>query len=321
MPPSNGNWAYGDGGVLPGATPGGATGLGGALLGATDKIQGLFSNANAAAAAKANAQARNGLLNNANQANSFGNQTRGQYGTDSATLQQQIAALQAQQSGQNSVSAMQLQQALQQNLGAQQSMAAGASPQNAAMAARTAAIQSGRLGSAAAGQQAIAGLQERNQATQALGQLGLGMRGQDLQGTLGGYGAANQGYGAMVNPTGDQSFLQQNAGAISGLGALIAASDRRLKTDITDGADDAKSLLDGLKAYAYNYKDDKYGKGKQLGVMAQDLEKGGLKQAVINTPSGKMVDGAKLALGLAAVLPGLDKRLSKLETSSEGDED
>lgn len=277
----------------------------------------IFGNGNGAAATAANQQARAGLANNANQANGFANAAQANYGLDTGQLNRQADYLRQIQSGQNSVSAEQLRQALQQNMAAQRSMAAGASPQNAAMAARTAAIQSAKLGSGLAGQQALAGIQERNAAASQLGNLLGNMRGQDLQGTLGGYNAANQGYGNMINQTGDQSKIQQNSALISAIAAAAAASDRNLKTDIKDGGDDAQKLLEGLKAYSYKYKDDKYGKGKQLGVMAQDLERAGLKAAVTDTPAGKMVDGAKLALGLAAVLPGLNERITRLEDEDE----
>lgn len=277
-----------------------------------DGIKGALGAGSNAGAQQANQQGRAGLVGNAGNAAGFAGGAAGNYGVDTGNMNAQAGYLQQQQNGQNSVSAEQLRQGLQQNLGAQQSMAAGATPQNAAMAARTAAIQSGRLGSAAAGQQAIAGLQERNQATQNLASLYGTMRGQDLQGALGGYGAANQGYGQLINQQGDQGWLQRNAGAISGIGGAIAASDRRLKRDIDDGEGDANGLLEGLKAYSYRYKDDRYGKGKQLGVMAQDLEKV-VPDAVINTPSGKMVNGAKLAGALAAVVPGLHKRIKALE--------
>src|SRR5262249_11352646 len=81
-----------------------------------------------------------------------------------------LEPLQRLASGQDSISAEQLRQGLQQNVAAQRSLAAGAAPANAAMAARTASIQAARLGSGMAGQQAIAGLQERQQAQQALSQ-------------------------------------------------------------------------------------------------------------------------------------------------------
>lgn len=109
--------------------------------------------------------------------------------------------LQGQMQGQNSVSALQLQQALQQNQAAQQSMAAGASPRNAAMAARTAMINSANLGAGLAGQQALAGLQERNAAAQQLGGLQLQQTGQDLNAAQMGYGLAGSSYGTAIgNP-------------------------------------------------------------------------------------------------------------------------
>lgn len=266
---------------------------------------------------KDNQNARAGLLQNASTQGGFGGAGYSNYNNDTAGMQSQIAALQALANGQNSVSAEQLRQGLQQNLAGQQSIAAGASPQNSVMAARTAAIQSGRLGAGLAGQQAVAGLQERQNAQQNLGQLLLGQRGQDVQAALGGFGASNQAYGNSISTTGDKSTLDKLSGLISAGASLggLAASDRRLKTEIADGDDEADKVLDGLKAYSYKYKDSKYGEGKQLGVMAQDLERV-VPDAVINTREGKMVNGAKLAGALAATLPGLNKRLRDLESKS-----
>lgn len=287
------------------------------------------------AARAANQQVASGALG-------LGNQAAGYYGQGQAGLNSSIAALQAQAQGQNSVSAMQLQQGLQQNLAAQQAMAASAAPQNAAAAARTAAIQSGQLGAGLAGQQALAGLQERNQAQQQLGQLQLGQFQTNASAATGGYNAAiNANNASIQNPqkTTGQALLgglgggsqalsllgggggggaagaAMGAGA-SGAGAGVAAglmSDRRLKTNVRDGSNDAAKALSGLKAYSYDYKDEKYGKGKQLGVMAQGLEAAGLGHAIIETPAGKAVHGGKLAAALAAMMPGLDDRISKLE--------
>jgi hypothetical protein len=108
--------------------------------------------------------------------------------------------------GDESVSRMQLGQALQQNQAAQQSMAAGARPGNAAMAARTAAMTAGRQGAGLAGQQAIAGIQERQAAQQSLGNMLMQQRQQELQGALGGRSNANNAFtgaltGAMNTPT------------------------------------------------------------------------------------------------------------------------
>jgi hypothetical protein len=191
------------------------TGLLPAITGGLSSAWDWISGAGKNPASQTNEQARQGLIGNAQDARGFAGTAQANYNQGTDALRGQLAYLQQLQRGQNSVSAEQLRQGLQQNLAAQQSMAAGAAPQNAAMAARTAAIQAGRLGSAASGQQALAGIQERNAAAQQAGQLGLGMRGQDLQGTLGGYGAANSAYGSMINPGGDQSKLQQLAGPLS----------------------------------------------------------------------------------------------------------
>lgn len=123
--------------------------------------------------------------------------------------------------GRHSVAAEQLRQANLQALAQQRAFALSASPNNAPAAARTAAIQMGRLNMGNAGAAAVAGLQERNQAMQqygalgnALGQLQLGQRGQDLSGSL-------QGYGTVLNGQQNQSLLDRiyQAGG-AGLGAL-----------------------------------------------------------------------------------------------------
>lgn len=226
-----------------------------------------------------------------------------------------LAGLQAQANGQNSVSALQLRQGLQQNLAAQRAQAASAAPQNAAMAARTAAIQSSRLGAGLAGQQAVAGLQERNQAQQNYGQLLQGLRGQDLNAATSGRAAAANAYGAGSSGPPAPGWWDQNgkyvtAGATA-LGAAI--SDRRLKRDIRDGDESADKAIKGLRSFMFRYKDDQHGKGDQLGVMAQDLERAGLKHAVIDTPIGKVVHGAKLATANTAMISALGRRLAKLE--------
>lgn len=165
---------------------------------------------------------RTGLNQNAQQAGQFANQAGRNYGANQRGLNDSIAALRATANGQNSVSAEQLRQGNQQALSGQRSFAASASPQNAAMAARTGAMQMGRLNSALAGQQAVAGLQERNQAQQALGQLQLGQSGQNLQGTLGGYGASNQAYGTALG-TPEKNWLERNKNVVDAAGKAFGA--------------------------------------------------------------------------------------------------
>ncbi len=211
--------------------------------------------------------------------------------------------------GQDSVSAEQLRQGLMQNQAAQRSMAAGAAPGNAAMAARTAAMQSARLGSGLAGSQAVAGLQERQQANNALAELIMQQRQQELNAALGSRQNANAALGAYKP---EQSAAQKYGPAIIGaLGGIL--SDKRTKTEIKDGDKAANAALDGLRAYTFKYKDQRNGKGTQTGVMAQDLEKAGLGHAVMETPAGKMVHSGKLAASNTAMVAALAKRVKKLE--------
>jgi hypothetical protein len=102
---------------------------------------------------------------------------------------------------------------------------------------------------------------------------------------------------------------------IAGIAAM--ASDRKLKKNIRDADGDVEDFMKGLKAYKYDYKDEKFGEGKRLGIMAQDLEKTKLgKRAVIDTDEGKMVDVRTLAGALAASTANLNKRLAKVEAGA-----
>lgn len=107
-------------------------------------------------------------------------------------------------------------------------------------------------------------------------------------------------------------------GGLLGAGgqALAAAipSDVRLKEDIEPGDQKVSQLLDALKSYKFDYKDSRHGGDNTLGIMAQDLEKTPMgREAVINTPEGKAIDGQRaLQLALAANA-NLNERLRKLE--------
>jgi hypothetical protein len=241
----------------------------------------------------------------------FADQAQQGYGALGAEAQQVRDYLRGVASGQNSIAGEQLRQGLQQNMAAQRSMAASAAPQNAAMAARTAAIQMGRQGAGMSGAAAMAGLQERRDAQSQLGSMILGQRGQDAQVATGSRGNAIAGYGG-VKPEG--SWLDKYGGAVvGGLAAGAKFSDKRLKEDIDDGDKAANSAIDGLRAYTYKYKDKKLGADNEIGIMAQDLEKAGLKHTIIETPRGKAVNGAALATSNTAMIAALGKRLAKVE--------
>lgn len=157
------------------------------------------------------------LYGQAGAAGGFADQAQGSYGQLGAAATQQQDYLRQLASGQRSVSGEQLRQGLQQNQATQMSLAAGASPQNAAMAARTAAIQSGRLGAGLAGQQAVAGLQEQQAANNSLNNLIMQQRQQELQATLGSRQGAMQGYGAQDAGTPEKSNLGKYGGLIGGI--------------------------------------------------------------------------------------------------------
>lgn len=238
----------------------------------------------------------------------------GQLGGEAAAQRDYLRRL---ASGQDSVSAEQLRQGLQQNVNSQVSMAAGAPVRDQAVAARTAMINAGRLGSQAAGAQSLAGLQERQMAQQGLSSMILQQRGQDLNATLGARQGAIQGYGAGNAGTPEKSWLEKYGPAIQSGASAIAASDRRLKKEVKDGDEHANKTIAGLRSYVFKYKDERHGKGEQFGGMAQEFERAGLKHAVIDTPAGKMVHGAKAATSAIGLVAALGRRVAKLEGSSK----
>jgi hypothetical protein len=257
-------------------------------------------------------QQRQNLENQGGMASWFADVGQQNYGAMSAEAAAAREAMRRRATGQDSLSAEQLRQGLGQQLAMQRSMAAGAAPQNQAMAARNAAIQMGRASSGMSGQAAMAGIQERSQAEKALADMITQQRGQDLSAALGSRQNAISGYGGG---TPEKSTLERYAPLIqAGTGAAaMAASDRRLKKDVKDADDESKRILKGLGTYSYRYKDSKHGEGDQFGVMAQSLEKHGLKHAVIDTPEGKMVHGAKAALSSLGLVAALGRRVEKLE--------
>jgi hypothetical protein len=121
-------------------------------------------------------------------------------------------------SGKISLSGEQLRQGLQQNLSAQRSLAAGANPQNAAMAARNASMNAARLGAGISGQTAMAGIAEREAAMKALQDAILQQRQQELQAALGSRQNAISAYGGV---TPDKSWIEKWGPAIvGGIGAF-----------------------------------------------------------------------------------------------------
>lgn len=169
-------------------------------------------------------QQRTDLGNQGGMASEFGDIGQRNYGQGSADVDAAAEALRRRASGQDSLSAEQLRQGIQQQYAAQRSMAASASPANAAMAARNAAMNMGRAQTGMAGQTAMAGIAERQSAQDALARMLLEKRQQDAQVALQSRQNAISGYGGM-KPEG--SLLDKWGGAVSaGLGAAAAAKGK-----------------------------------------------------------------------------------------------
>lgn len=164
-----------------------------------------------------------GLREQADKASAWADESRGRVGTLTEESAANRARLRDIATGKESVSAMQLAQANQQNQAQQQSMAAGARPGNAAMAARSAAMNAGRQSAGLAGQQAIAGIQERQAAQSALSRALLGERGQDVGAVNAGYGNAAGAYGSALGAAlGQPSDGEKLLGVVQGVGQLAA---------------------------------------------------------------------------------------------------
>ncbi len=120
--------------------------------------------------------------------------------------------------------------------------------------------------------------------------------------------AQSQQQGAQLDAQQRQQMIQ--AGTAIG-GAFM--SDVTAKKNVKRV--DVAKFLDELVPYQYEYKDEKHGEGKQLGVLAQDLEKSEQGQkSIINTAEGKMVDPSKLQGPMMASLADLHQRLKNLES-------
>lgn len=96
--------------------------------------------------------------------------------------------------------------------------------------------------------------------------------------------------------------------------ATYAASDKKLKKNISDGSKMAQSFLDSLRAIEFDYKDPQFdGEGRWGGVLAQDVEKGPGKVMVGEDERGKNLDFVKGLSLMMAGMGNLNDRVKKLE--------
>lgn len=132
---------------------------------------------------------------------------------------------------------------------------------------------------------------------------------QKRSGQAGILSANQQAQGANSKNKADAT--NQMIGTGVAVGSLMA-SDEDLKKKVNDP--DMESFLNNLSAKQYQYKDESFGEGEQLGIMAQDLEKSEVgDQIVEDTSVGKMVDTTKSTGPILAALAYLNERLNKME--------
>lgn len=161
---------------------------------------------------------RNDLDYQGQEASGFANEGQDAYTglrAEQNAARQQLAD---QASGKISLSAEQLRQGLGQQVAQQRSLAAGAAPGNAAMAARQAAMNTARLGYGLSGAAATAGIQERMDASRAYNDAIARQRAMELQQALGSRQNATSAYGGV---TPDKSTLDKWGNAI--IGGVAAA--------------------------------------------------------------------------------------------------
>jgi len=136
--------------------------------------------------------------------------------------------------------------------------------------------------------------QTANAAVGQAGQQYANQAGENMMGAANANAAAAQAQqGSMTNLIG--------VGLGAGLSKGGFFSDARLKTDIQPiSKADIQELRKTIKPYLYNFRDETYGEGEWIGVMAQDLEKSKLGRTIVTTGDDglKRVD-LKKAVSLA----------------------
>jgi hypothetical protein len=228
-------------------------------------------------------------------------------GTNSALAYRQAAnntaATGMSGAGQAQQAALTDQMNAQNMLGQQLNQARG---QDIGIAGQNAQLQAGQNQLGMNGYLGLGGqnLQAQQQAAQ--------MQNAQTSGLLGGLGSL---LGLGGGPSQGSANNSTGGGPVGGaLGIASLFSDEDAKTDIQDGRDAIDKMLDGIKAKSYRYKDEKMGKGKRVGVMAQDMSKSAMGAATVKPVDGFQALDVNKALSAALAASGrLHERVKALE--------
>lgn len=212
-----------------------------------------------------------------------------------------------------SAAQIQLQDQAGKNVASQFGLAAALQGRNPGAALRSAQIGAGNTLAQTNIDAAMLRAKEQSDARNALAQALANERQQDLgyqqallQGQIGALNAGTGAAGQLANAQAANAAAQ-NAykGSLIGGGATLLGSifsDRRLKTDVKPA--NLLKLADSIKGFRFKYKDQAHGEGERVGVMAQDVSRGGPigERMVATDGAGRMKLDIGNALGAALAM-------------------
>lgn len=203
---------------------------------------------------------------------------------------------------------------------------------NAAMAARSSGLNRGQSALAASRQTgdlysgAYSGALERGRGLYQQGINQFQGMGRDAHGRSMGY-TQNQiaGTGLGLDKRAQDTGIAQaqsdrnwaTAGNVAGAAATAlpwiigAFSDERMKDDIQP-APDVSEIADAIDPVQFRYKGEP-GDVSRVGVIAQDLEQSPLRDTVVDTPQGKMIDTVQLTPAILDMVVQLTKKIEALD--------
>lgn len=246
-----------------------------------------------------------GNITGANQANQSATQNAAG-NANQAAASTALGGIAGKGAGQFAQEAGQAGQALGQQMGTE---AATQGSQAATQAARTAGVNKGQaalLGGQEAGRAFTQGQQTgRGMGMEAYGQgANTQLGGAQSQGTLG----TNQTSGGLAS---SGQGNQATGGLLNAIGGLF--SDKDLKKDVKPSVN-LEEIVRKIKPKDFAYKPEAgEGDGKQVGVMAQDMEKTPLKENVVQTPEGRVIDTPKQENSNLNLILQLARRVIELE--------